>query len=107
MIKDVPRFHNFGIVGLEREAKLKGVSLDNYITSIIEKISSSQLPSELKTQITKDITPVTYYNYTVLLIPVRAGNSPVFYKEKLYTRDGANCKEVKGSNISDIYALFK
>lgn len=106
-LKDVPRFHNFGIVGLEREAKLKGVSLDNYITSIIEKISSSQLPSELKTQITKDITPVTYYNYTVLLIPVRAGNSPVFYKEKLYTRDGANCKEVKGSNISDIYALFK
>lgn len=105
-LKNVPRFHNFGIVGLEREAILRGVSLDNYITTITSKIASSELPSWLKTQITKDITPITYFNFTVLLIPVKAGNKPVFFRDRLYTREGANCKEVKGAEISDIYNLF-
>lgn len=106
-LKNVPRFHNFGIVGLEREAVLRGVSLDEYIAMITGKISSSMLPGWLKTQVTKNITPVAYYSYTVLLIPVKSGNAPVFYKDKLYTRDGANCKEITGAQISDVYDLFK
>ena len=96
-----------GIVGLEREAVLRGVSLDEYIAMITGKISSSMLPGWLKTQVTKNITPVTYYSYTVLLILVKSGNAPVFYKDKLYTRDGANCKEITGAQISDVYDLFK
>lgn len=101
-----PRYHDFGVVGLEREAKLKGVSLDQYISFITDKISKSNLDANLKTRITKNITPITYHNNTVLMIEVTCGNEPVYYEDKMYQRDGANCVEVVGSKQKEIYKLF-
>lgn len=103
---NVPRYHDFGVVGLEREAKIKGVNLDQYISYITSRISSSNLDSALKTRITKDITPITYHGHTVLMITVTSGSEPVYFDEKLYQRDGANCIEVVGSKQKDIYKLF-
>jgi len=103
---NVPRYHDFGVVGLDREAKIKGVNLDQYISYITSRISSSNLDSALKTRITKDITPITYHGHTVLMITVTSGSEPVYFDEKLYQRDGANCVEVVGSKQKDIYKLF-
>lgn len=103
----VPRYNDFGIVGLEREAQLKGVSLDEYISFITDKISKSDLPNDLKTRITKAITPITYSNHTVLMIEVKCGNAPVYFKEKMFARDGANCIEITGSKQADIFKLFQ
>ena len=105
-ISNVPRYHDFGIVGLEREAKIKNVSLDQYISYITSRISSSNLESSLKTRITKEITPITYHGHTVLMIKVTCGSEPVYFEEKLYQRDGANCIEVTGSKVADIFKLF-
>ncbi len=105
-IGKVPRYYDFGIVGLEREAKLKEVTLDEYISYITSKISQSELPDDLKVQVTKNITPITYSNRTVLMIEVLCRNSPVYYKEEMFVRDGANCTEVKGSKQASVFALF-
>jgi len=105
-LTNVPRYHDFGVVGLEREAKIKGVNLDQYISFITSRISSSNLESNLKTRITKEITPITYHGHTVLMIKVTSGSEPVYFDEKLYQRDGANCVEVTGSKVADIYKLF-
>ena len=105
-LANVPRYHDFGVVGLEREAKIKGVNLDQYISYITSRISSSNLDSAVKTRITKDITPITYHGHTVLMITVTSGSEPVYFDEKLYQRDGANCVEVIGSKQKDIYKLF-
>jgi len=105
-ISNVPRYYDFGVVGLEREAKIKGVSLDQYISYITTRISSSNLESNLKTRIAKEITPITYHGHTVLMIKVTSGSEPVFFEEKLFQRDGANCVEVIGSKVADIYKLF-
>lgn len=77
-LANVPRYHDFGVVGLEREAKLKGFNLDQYISYITSWISSSNLDSSLKTRVTKDITPITYHGHTVLMITVT-------YAQNLYT----------------------
>ena len=103
---NVPRYNGFGIVGLEREAKLKGVSLDDYISFITSKISTSDLPSELKSRISKAITPINYNGMTVLMIEVECGTEPVYFNDKMYERDGANCKEVIGARQADIFKLF-
>jgi len=103
----VPRIHGFGIVGLEREATIRGVSLDRYISFITEKISKSPLPPSLKTKILTSITPITYNDHTVLMISVISGMEPVFLRDKLYVRDGANTKEVSGEAIGAVYNLFK
>jgi uncharacterized protein with ParB-like and HNH nuclease domain len=103
---NLPRYYNFGVVGLEREAKLRGVTLDEYISFITKKISESKLPNDLKTRITKTITPITYYGYTVLMIEVECGTTPTYYNDKMYCRDGANCVEVTGAKQADIFKLF-
>lgn len=103
---NVPRYYGFGVVGLEREAKLKGVTLDEYISFITKKISDSQLPNDLKTRISKSITPITYHGMTVLMIEVECGKEPVYYLDKMYQREGANCVEVIGAKQGDIFKLF-
>lgn len=105
-IENVPRYYNFGIVGLEREAVLKGVSLDEYVSFISKKISDSKLPNDLKTRISKSITPITYQGMTILMIEVECGKEPVYFEDKMYQRDGANCIEVKGAKQADIFKLF-
>lgn len=106
-LKNVPRYNGFGVVGLEREAKLRGVSLDDYITFLTKKISDSTLPNDLKTRISKAITPITYHGMTILMIEVKAGSEPVYYNDNLYHRDGANCIEVKGAKQAEIFKLFQ
>jgi hypothetical protein len=103
----VPRYYDFGVVGLEREAKIKGVSFDQYVSYITSKISNSNLESSLKTRITKGITPITYHGHTILMIIVNCGTEPVYFDDKLYQRDGANCVEVTGSKQTEIYKLFR
>jgi hypothetical protein len=105
-LTSVPRIHGFGIVGLEREAKIRGVTLDQYVSFITDKISKSELPSYLKAKLTKSIIPITYHGFTVLMIKVESGDEPVFYKDKIFVREGASCKEVKGSAIKDVFQLF-
>ena len=105
-MEGVPRYHEFGIVGLEREAKLRGVTLDEYISFITSKISDSNLPEDLKIRITKNITPITYSENTILMIEITCGNSPVYFEDKMYQRDGANCIEVTGAKQADIFKLF-
>lgn len=103
----VPRYYDFGIVGLEREALLKGTSLDDYITFITNKISTSELPQDLKARVSKSVTPVTYHGYTVLMIEIQSGDSPVYYQDQMYERDGANCKVVTGAAQGNIFKLFQ
>lgn len=105
----VPRVDPFGIVGLEREARLKGTTLDDYILSISRKIRDSELPESLKTRVNTSLTPITYEEYTVLILEVCAGTEPVWYKNKLFIRDGHEKKpqEVSGEQIAAVYSLFK
>jgi predicted HTH transcriptional regulator len=53
------------------------------------------------------MTPITYRGFTVLMLEVENGIQPVWYKDKLFIRDGASHKEVtKGEEINSVYNLF-
>ena len=67
------------------------------------------LPEWLKTSINTSINPITYSGNTVLMIEITSGNEPVWYKEKLYIRDGNEKKsqEVSGAQVAAVYSLFK
>ena len=106
-LTSVPRINDFGIVGLEREAKLENQSLDKYISYITQQIRHSKLPNWLKTQVNARITPITYHmKYTVLMIEVAAGDEPVWYKNDLWIRSGTSCIKVEGSDINSVFKLF-
>ena len=86
---------------------MKGVSLDEYISHIVEKIGASKLPDWLKTKLTKTVTPITYHDFTVLMIKIESGSEPVYYNEKLFVRSGSSCVEVTGAATNSVYNLFK
>jgi uncharacterized protein with ParB-like and HNH nuclease domain len=102
----IPRVYEFGVVGLEREARFRGISLDSYIQFITQKIRSSQLEQNLKTRVLRDMIPLTYLGNTVLIIKVESGSCPVYYRDRLYVRSGANCEEVTGAQTAAVFALF-
>lgn len=108
-LMQAPRIPPFGIVGLEREAKLREVSLDDYILFITRKIRDSELPEWLKTSINTNVNPITYSGNTVLMLEINAGAEPVWHKNKLYIRDGNEKKsqEVSGAQVAAVYSLFK
>ncbi len=104
-----PSFFPFGIVGIEREAKIQKITLDQYILKISRKIRDSKLPEWLKTSINTALTSITYHDHTVLMIEIKAGNEPVWYDNKLYIRDGneKQPQELSGEKISAVYSLFQ
>mgnify|MGYP001795507632 CR=1 FL=1 len=104
-----PSFFPFGIVGIEREAKIQGITLDQYILQISRRIRDSKLPEWLKTSINTSLTPITYNDHTVLMIEVKAGKEPVWYENRLYIRDGheKQPQELSGEKISAVYSLFQ
>lgn len=103
----VPRVGDFGVPGLEREAIIRNVSLDQYVTFITEKISASKLPATLKANVTSSIIPINYKNHTVLMVEVVCGERPTWYNEnEMYIRDGSNCKRLTGGQIDTVYSRF-
>ncbi|MFK9118338.1 DUF262 domain-containing protein [Peribacillus castrilensis] len=103
----VPRIYEFGIVGLEREAQLKGVSIDDYISMVTHKIRQSKLPEWLKTQVNTSVKPKSYKDFTVLIINVYSGEMPVWYNSKLYTRNGSgNYSSQEESYVDSVFKLF-
>ncbi len=104
-----PRVGYFGIVGLEREAKINNMSLDDYIMLISRKIRKSKLPEWLKTSINTNLTPITYKDHTVLMCTIQAGDEPVWYDDKLYIRDGheKQPQEVSGKQVNAVFKLFQ
>lgn len=104
-----PTFFPFAIVGIEREARIQDITLDQYILQISRKIRESKLPEWLKTSINTSLTPITYHDHTVLMIEIKAGKEPVWYENKLYIRDGheKQPQQLSGEKISAVYSLFQ
>jgi hypothetical protein len=105
----VSRIPPFGIVGLEREARIRGTSLDDYVLFITRKIRESNLPDWLKTEVNSSLNPITYSGKTVLMFEISSGSEPVWYKDKLYIRDGneKRAQEISGAQVNAVYNLFK
>ncbi|WP_338472754.1 DUF262 domain-containing protein [Niallia sp. XMNu-256] len=102
-----PRVGDYGVVGLEREAVLKGVSLDQYIAFITTKINDSALPDKIKADITSTMTPINYKGKTVLMLEIACGDEPCWYGEEMYIRDGGRCKKINGSDVALVYSRFR
>ncbi|MEY9094394.1 DUF262 domain-containing protein [Paenibacillus sp. RC84] len=103
----VPRVGDFGVVGLEREARLKGVSLDQYFSFITTKITNSALPDALKSNITSRLNPLNYRGSMVIMMEIVGGEEPSWYNDELYVRDGAQCKKVHGADVASVFSRFK
>ncbi|MTH55567.1 DUF262 domain-containing protein [Bacillus mangrovi] len=101
------RVGEYGVVGLEREAVLKGVSLDQYLAYITEKINNSLLPDRVKSNISSMMTPINYKEKTILMLEIECGDEPCWYGDEMYVREGGQCKKINGADVALVFSRFK
>ena len=86
---------NFGIVGLEREAKVLGKDWEKYISYICDRIKSSKIPDALKYQLYGP-KHIDLEGKTVLIYEIEGiGNVAYYDEDKVFIRKGPNREEVK------------
>ena len=95
------------IVGVDREAKILGKKLDDYISIILNSIRISLIPEPLKTQVLASIDVITYHGLTVIRIMIPSQKTPSFLDNKCFIRQSANTIQLlKLDEIAAITQIF-
>lgn len=104
----VPRkVGSWSVVGVNREAKALGISLEEYHGLIRGAIAKSELSEPLKSDVLSSIDFNEYYGLGVIIVSVPPQKSPSFVGDNMYWRDGDNTKLVQGmKQSSDIARRF-
>lgn len=101
---NVNEINGFGIVGIEREAKILKMSLEDYLKFINEKIDDSGLPDKLKLHLKSHMQYVKVYDKTLLILEAESINGLSLYKNsktqklELYIRKGPQKYKVNQFN---------
>lgn len=95
------------IVGIDREAKIIGKSIEDYVKILTNAILNSELSDPLKTQVMTKFDTILYKGHHTLIritIPVQTDVS--FVGDKAFTRQDSSTVEVKGKELIAISKLF-
>jgi hypothetical protein len=94
------------LVGIDREARVQGISLDSYVQKLISIIQNSALSEPLKTQVLSSFDTITLYGLTVIRITIPAQKEISFLGDKSFHRKGSNTVEIFGQQLLAVSKLF-
>ncbi|MEG3843407.1 DUF262 domain-containing protein [Microcoleus sp. herbarium14] len=95
------------IVGIDREAKVLGKTLEDHVGILINAIKKSDLTDPLKTQVLMKIDTINYKGYSVIRINVPPQKEVSFVGEKAFTRQDSSTVEAKGPKLLAVSQLFQ
>jgi hypothetical protein len=93
------------VVGVDREAKILGKKLDDYIAIITHSLKQSKIPEPLKTQVLASIDVITYAGLSIVRITVPSQTAPSFLDNRCFIRHAANTVEL--TKLDEIAAVTK
>ncbi|MGW2329265.1 GmrSD restriction endonuclease domain-containing protein [Streptomyces sp. NPDC001700] len=93
------------VVGIEREAKLKKMSLDSYVQRFVAKISQQPISEPLATQILSGIDTVEYKGMSVIRILIPGQKDVTYCGDRVFVRRGSSTEEIK--ELKKVAALAK
>src|SRR5664280_2444390 len=96
----------FRVVGIEREARLRGEPLNDYWHWVIQKLLMSGLDSSLAQGVAATSRLIPYQGLAVGLLRVQAGAAPTFFGRQLYERSGSDKKLVEQKDYQRIFLAF-
>lgn len=99
-------FSKFNITGIQGEAEKYHKTLDAYFQTMMQYLKKEPISETIKSQISKDIRLVRYFDKTVLVFRVKAGKEPAMYDKKYYTRNGPNTEEVMSEGFAELFRRF-
>lgn len=95
------------VVGIDREAKVLGIGLEQYVARIIQQFRGSAMSEPLRTQILSNFDTVLYRELSVIRITVPAQSKPSFIGDRMYVRQGSQSVEVVGPEIVAVSERFR
>jgi hypothetical protein len=95
------------IVGIDREVKLLGGKIEDYINRFLKKVASSAMSEPLKSQVLSQLDVVEYRGHSVLRIRIPRQKSISFVGSESYVRENSTTVELKGPKLVAISKLFE
>ncbi|MEV5021191.1 DUF262 domain-containing protein [Sphingobium sp. LMA1-1-1.1] len=95
------------IVGVEREAKSLGISIERYYQMWRDGISNSNLSEPLKSAVLAKLDLCNYKDKQIIIASIDAQEEPSFLNEKLYVRVGDQTMEAPANQVLAVAARFK
>ena len=102
---DAKTIANRQVVGVNREAKVLGKTIENYHGYIRDAIKNSGISDPLRTSILSSIDYNNFYGYGVIVISIPSQAELSFFDDELYWREGD--QTVKAVNPKQIASLAK
>ncbi|MGV0096609.1 GmrSD restriction endonuclease domain-containing protein [Streptomyces californicus] len=100
------RGNRFDIVGIGREAEVRGESLKSYYDWVSDKLTGSDLAPDLRKRVASEISLVDYHGQAVILIKITPSPGPSFYKNVMYERIGSGIKAVEQADYIRLFQRF-
>lgn len=100
------QYRGYDVVGIEREADIRGESVKVYFDWIADKIQGSALPESLKSQVCSGLRLIDYHGRNVALLKIDSKDGPFFFEGKMYERQGSGTKVVEQNDWRRIYRKF-
>jgi hypothetical protein len=98
---------NHYIVGIEREAQVLHVSLDEYVQQIVAVFQQSNLTDPLRTQLLGGFDTIDVHGMTVIRILVPKQVSMSFVGDKAFSRQGTSTVELQGQQLVAAAGIFR
>ena len=76
------------VVGVAREAKLLGVSVEQLVTKLRDGLKKSEISENLKTSVLSNIDYNTFYGYGVIVISIQSQKELSYLGDDIYWRSG-------------------
>jgi predicted HTH transcriptional regulator len=98
---------NRWVVGVDREAKLLGKTLEEYYQIIRNHIVKSGLSEHLRASMLASLDVSDYHGSSVVIIAVPSQSKPSFFNDKAYVRQGDQTVEAVGQGVLELGERFR
>jgi hypothetical protein len=95
------------VVGVDREAKVLGMTPEEYMAKLVVALRAADLSDPLKTQLLARIDTVEYRGKLVIRLAIPAQQEISFVGNEAFARIDSNTVKVQGKGLLALNALFK
>ncbi|MBN2560460.1 MAG: DUF262 domain-containing protein [Phycisphaerae bacterium] len=95
------------VVGLDREAKLLKIKLEDHIRWITTRIAESRLSDHLRNSVMGRCDTIDYKGLSVLRVTVPSQTKVSYVDRSCFTREDSSTVEVQGPDLESIFARFR
>lgn len=95
------------VVGIDREARVLGKTLEDYVGILINTIRKSDLTDTLKSQVLMKIDTIDFKGLSVIRINVPSQKQVSFVGKKAFIREDSSTVEAEGPKLAAVSQLFQ